>query len=250
MVSLRALAVWLVLMGAEILHGTFRVLLLAPRLGDFRARQLAVFSGATLILAITYACIGWVLARAPRELFAIGALWVALTLAFDVGVGRWGFRYSWSRIASDYDLVHGELLPLGLAVMLGAPLLAASLRGVRAPSGAPTVGKVLRVVKIVHTMIWGFFAGSIVAIPIFGWARRYDLAAVFTGIAVVEVFVLIFNGWRCPLTVVAARYTEDRRDNFDIYLPVWLARQNKSIFGSLLVVGVLFTVARWIGWLG
>jgi hypothetical protein len=29
-----------------------------------------------------------------------------------------------------------------------------------------------------------------------------------------------------------------RRDNFDIYLPLWLARRNKAIFGALFVLGV------------
>jgi hypothetical protein len=55
--------------------------------------------------------------------------------------------------------------------------------------------------------------------------------------------VLLFNRMRCPLTGVAARYTDDRRDNFDIYLPEWLARHNKTIFGTLYVAGVLLTVA-------
>ena len=54
------------------------------------------------------------------------------------------------------------------------------------------------------------------------------------------------NRWRCPLTAVAARYTEDRRDNFDIYLPQWLARHNKVIFGALYCAGVVFAVARWV----
>ncbi len=40
-------------------------------------------------------------------------------------------------------------------------------------------------------------------------------------------------------TDLAARYTEDRRGNFDIYLPVWLARQNKTIFGTLFLAGGL-----------
>jgi hypothetical protein len=47
------------------------------------------------------------------------------------------------------------------------------------------------------------------------------------------VLVLIANGGRCPLTTLAARYTMDRRDNFNIYLPEWLARHNKLIFGSI-----------------
>jgi len=49
---------------------------------------------------------------------------------------------------------------------------------------------------------------------------------------------------------VAERYTDDRRDNFDIYLPLWLARYNKEIFGVLFLAGVLYTLARWRGWAG
>ena len=60
-----------------------------------------------------------------------------------------------------------------------------------------------------------------------------------------EVAVLAFNNGRCPLTSLAARYTADRRDNFDIYLPQWLARHNKLIFGTLYVAGVAFALVRW-----
>ena len=57
--------------------------------------------------------------------------------------------------------------------------------------------------------------------------------------------MLLFNKFRCPLTAVAARYTDDRRDNFDIYLPEWLARHNKIIFGTLYFAGVAFALTRW-----
>jgi hypothetical protein len=61
----------------------------------------------------------------------------------------------------------------------------------------------------------------------------------------VEVLVLFLNGLKCPLTGIAARYTEDRRDNFDIYLPLWVARYNKEIFGTLFVAGVVYTLVAW-----
>jgi hypothetical protein len=61
-----------------------------------------------------------------------------------------------------------------------------------------------------------------------------------------ETLVLLLNRWRCPLTDVAARHTQDRRDNFDIHLPEWLARHNKLIFGSLFVAGSVYTVLRWL----
>ena len=70
-------------------------------------------------------------------------------------------------------------------------------------------------------------------------------AGVLIAVVLIEVLVLLSNRFRCPLTDVAARYTDDRRDNFDIYLPLWLARYNKHIFGTLFVAGVLFTLLMW-----
>ena len=90
------------------------------------------------------------------------------------------------------------------------------------------------------------FALCIVAIPILGYVSRFRQAAWLVCIVLVEVLVLVLNGLRCPLTDVAARYTGDRRDNFDIYLPLWLARHNKFIFGILFALGALFTLARWL----
>lgn len=89
----------------------------------------------------------------------------------------------------------------------------------------------LRRVKVLHTVAWAFFAGCIVAIPIAALAGRFELAAWLAAVVAIEVCVLLLNRFRCPLTAVAARYTEDRRDNFDIYLPLWLAKYNKLIFG-------------------
>ena len=108
----------------------------------------------------------------------------------------------------------------------------------------------LRTIKTLHTVVWAFFAGAIIAIPIFGYIGRYSLAVVVIGVVLIEVLILASNRLRCPLTAVAARYTDDRSDNFDIYLPVWLARYNKHIFGILFLGGALFTFARWVGWLG
>ena len=104
----------------------------------------------------------------------------------------------------------------------------------------------LRIVKLLHTAVWAVFAGCIMAMPVLAWQARPDVAAVLAGVVLVEVLVLWLNGWRCPLTDVAARYTDDRRANFDIYLPEWLARYNKQIFGPLYAVGLLVLAIRWV----
>lgn len=105
-------------------------------------------------------------------------------------------------------------------------------------------------VKLVHTLVWAFFAGCVVAIPFYAWAGRLVAAWSLIAVVLVEVVVLAANSWRCPLTGVAARYTDNRRDNFDIFLPEWVARHNKRIFGALYILGLVLTIARQAGWLG
>jgi len=107
----------------------------------------------------------------------------------------------------------------------------------------------LRTIKLVHTLVWAIFAGCIALIPVAAWRGDFDAAFVLIGVVFVEVLILALNRMRCPLTGIAARYTSDRRDNFDIYLPEWLARHNKTIFGGWFVLGLALTIARWLGWL-
>ena len=103
----------------------------------------------------------------------------------------------------------------------------------------------LLIVRAVHSLVWLFFVVCIAAIPIAAWHGRFGTAALFAGVVALEVAVLALNHMRCPLTTIAARYTQNRRANFDIWLPEWLARNNQRIFGTLYVAGVAFAVVRW-----
>lgn len=100
-------------------------------------------------------------------------------------------------------------------------------------------------VKLLHTVIWAVFAGCIVAVPIAGVLGQFRRAAILSGLVWIECLVLTVNRGRCPLTDVAGRYTDERRDNFDIYLPLSLARHNKTIFGIFFAVGQAFVLAMW-----
>ncbi len=104
---------------------------------------------------------------------------------------------------------------------------------------------VLAGIKLLHTVVWCFFAGCIVSIPVAGALRQFRWAAILSGVVAVECAVLAANRMRCPLTDLAGRYTEERADNFDIYLPLWLARHNKQIFGTLYVLGGAFALGLW-----
>jgi len=92
-------------------------------------------------------------------------------------------------------------------------------------------------IKLLHTLIWAIFvyilfyilfAVSIGKIDIFLW--------ISISLICFEGIVLIINKGRCPLTLVAAKYSQNQEDGFDIFLPKWLAIHNKKIFTTLFII--------------
>ena len=129
MIWARAFAVWIAIIAAETAHGIARVLLLQPLAGDFRARQIAVFTGAIIILAITWLSSPWLGAASTSRQLRVGCFWVILTILFEIGLGRVVLDLPWERILSDYDPSRGGLLAFGLIVLLVSPVVAARARG-------------------------------------------------------------------------------------------------------------------------
>jgi hypothetical protein len=113
---------------AESVHGALRTLYLAPLIGDFNARRVGVLVGSLLILAIALAFARWLGDLTRRQLFAIGAVWVVLTVAFEIVLGRLVLNAPWERILSDYDITQGGLMGFGLLVLWCSPWLAHRLR--------------------------------------------------------------------------------------------------------------------------
>jgi hypothetical protein len=101
-------------------------------------------------------------------------------------------------------------------------------------------------IKLLHTIIWAFFVTCILAVPVAALERRFDWVAALTVLVLMECLILALNRRRCPLTDLAAKYTDDRADNFDIYLPRTLARHNQAIFGTLFVCGELVALWCWL----
>jgi hypothetical protein len=132
MIFVRSLVVWLMFIVAESLNGTVRNLWLVPALGDRLAHTLSFITGSILIVAIATLCIRWINAR-QSQLLGIGVLWLLLTLGFEMGLGRFVLGYSWERITADYNLAQGGLMPIGLILVMLAPLIATQLQNRRLP---------------------------------------------------------------------------------------------------------------------
>lgn len=121
----RAALQWLVLLLAMMANGMLRVLVLQPRLGADGARRLASLSGVLLILALAGLLPR---PRRVRDARATGLVWLLLTLAFELGFGRFSGA-SWQELFADYDLARGRLWPLVLVTTLFAPWCWARRRG-------------------------------------------------------------------------------------------------------------------------
>lgn len=107
------------------------------------------------------------------------------------------------------------------------------------------MNKPLIAIKLLHTLIWVvlasatlyvFYSGVFNHITIFTW--------IAVGMIVAEGVVLLIFRWACPLTGIARKYSDSTKDNFDIYLPNWLARYNKEIFTSIFVIGLVLVLWR------
>lgn len=133
LIVLQAFAVWLVNIAAEMVHGILRGLLLVPLVGDLPARQIGVPVGSLLVFAAAYLCVRWIAARTKFQLLGVGLLWVALTVLFEVGLGRFVLGFPLDRIAEDYNPPSGGFLGLGLLFLAVSPLLAAKFRGRKSP---------------------------------------------------------------------------------------------------------------------
>jgi hypothetical protein len=94
---LRSLAIWLLLIAAEILHGIARAVLLVPHVGEFRSSQICVFTGSLIILGIALVSVRWIGATRTSQLLGIGSLWLVLTLAFEFLFGHFVAGASWER---------------------------------------------------------------------------------------------------------------------------------------------------------
>jgi len=106
--------------------------------------------------------------------------------------------------------------------------------------------RILVSIKLLHSAVWVFMTTCIVLIPLAALRGLFRISAVLCGMIMLECVVLLCNQGKCPLTSAAAQFTENRADNFDIFLPLWLARHNKAVFGTLFVCGSGFALLRWL----
>ena len=103
----------------------------------------------------------------------------------------------------------------------------------------------LILIKIIHTLIWVFFNLVIFYMLYAAISDKLDKWLwIGYGLIILEGITLMVFKFFCPLTILARKYSNSIKDNFDIYLPNWLARHNKLIYTGIMVIILLITIYR------
>lgn len=92
-------------------------------------------------------------------------------------------------------------------------------------------------------MIWIFFNAVIFYMLYAAIANKLDRWLwLGYGLIVLEGLILLTFKSHCPLNLLARKYTNSTQDNFDIYLPSWLAKYTKLIYTSIFVIIFIITI--------
>lgn len=109
------------------------------------------------------------------------------------------------------------------------------------------MNKQLFIIKSSHTLIWLFYNVVIFYLLYAVVMNKIDKWVwVCIGLVVVEGVVLLLFKWLCPLTVIARKYSDSTKDNFDIFLPNWLAKYTKHIYTSIFGIAILILLYRMV----
>jgi|SRR5690606_5692711 len=103
-------------------------------------------------------------------------------------------------------------------------------------------------IKLIHTIIWLFFVVVIFYVVYSGISGNITTFTwIGIGLVIGEGLVLLLFKMFCPLTLMARKFSDSQLDNFDIFLPNWLARHNKLIFTSIFLLGLFLVLVRVLG---
>jgi hypothetical protein len=127
-VWLRALTLWVVILVFAMLNGLLREKVLVPSIGSFGALIASGIVLSACVFLVAFVGAPWYGKLPPQGWLSIGLLWLALTLVFEFGFGRFVEDKEWSELLEAYAFTGGNIWPLVPVATLISPWLAAKWR--------------------------------------------------------------------------------------------------------------------------
>jgi hypothetical protein len=112
----------------------------------------------------------------------------------------------------------------------------------------PKPSLTLSIIRATHTAIYLVMATSTLILVYAGMTGRTGWWLwTALGLLTIETVVFLGNGLKCPLTALAVRHGATTGRVFDTFLPERATRYTFRFFGTLMVLGLIMLLLRWIG---
>ncbi|HNF43678.1 MAG TPA: hypothetical protein PLT49_08420 [Ferruginibacter sp.] len=119
-IFLKYFLAWFPMLLLAIGNGALREFVFRKYMGELPAHQLSTFSLLLLFTIYIRFVIHWIPPVSARQALLIGLFWLALTLLFEFGFGRYRGN-SWEKLLADYNILEGRLWLLIPAWVATAP---------------------------------------------------------------------------------------------------------------------------------
>jgi hypothetical protein len=114
---------FLLIATVETLNGIFRIRYLHKRLGAKKAKRVSFVSGSLSVVLINIFLYPAIAPQSFLQALFVGMFWTFLMVCYDLYVGRVLFKLSWDKVFDDFNLFKGNLLSLGMILILILPPL-------------------------------------------------------------------------------------------------------------------------------
>jgi hypothetical protein len=95
---------------------------------ELHAHQLSTLTGIVLFTAYTWlVSLRWPLESSGQAL-TVGVIWFFLTIIFEIVFGHYVAKFTWRRLAMDYNLLQGRVWVVLLAWLIVLPYVVYRLR--------------------------------------------------------------------------------------------------------------------------
>jgi hypothetical protein len=102
-------------------------------------------------------------------------------------------------------------------------------------------------IRIIHSAVWVVMVAAIAHLLFIGVTGKFHWSFwISFGLLIIEGITLLLNKGSCPFTLMAKSETPTYQDGDDIFLPVWVAKHNKLIFGSILALALILILLRLV----
>lgn len=172
MMITRALVIWFAIAVLAVLNGAFRESVLRRRLSEPLAHVTSTLILSGLIFAVSAASVRWIGVTDLSQAWAVGALWLVATLAFEFLAGHYLFKNPWEKIPADYRVTRGRVwLLVPICTLFAMPM---AFTGIAPQYVIPyTISNAIAVTILVLAYTKSIVARWMIALT-FGYAAIYN----------------------------------------------------------------------------